>query len=109
MQNPSDYVDEYRRLLADLGCEPVVIGALAALQYRTTPRFTTDIDVLVRSLRGVADAAIQRGMIASILAAGNEFDEPYVSSWANDWAVGERWSEAQRRWLPPAARPTATT
>lgn len=41
MPDPSAYWSTYQRRLTDLGCQPVLIGALAALAYRATPRFTT--------------------------------------------------------------------
>lgn len=56
MPRPSDYWSTFEQRLTDLGAQPVLIGALAALEYRATPRLTTDVDFLVSSLRGVADA-----------------------------------------------------
>ena len=56
MPEPSDYWIDFERRLTELGAEPVLIGALAALEYRAVPRATTDVDFLVRSLDGVAAA-----------------------------------------------------
>ena len=76
MPDPSDYWSTYERRLAELGCEPVLIGALAALKYRSTPRFTTDVDFLVRSLDGVADAFRADGYDVQVMAEPGE--QPYV-------------------------------
>jgi hypothetical protein len=53
---PSDYWTEFEQRLTELGAQPVLIGALAALEYRADPRMTIDVDFLVRSLDGVAAA-----------------------------------------------------
>ena len=63
MPEPSDYWSTFQQRLAELGCEPVLIGALAALEYRLTPRFTTDVDFLVRSLDGVVAAFEASGRV----------------------------------------------
>jgi hypothetical protein len=39
-----------------LGAQPILIGALAAQEYRSEPRLTTDVDFLVMSLDGIAEA-----------------------------------------------------
>ena len=48
MPSPSDYWTDFRDQLAALGVEPVLIGALAAIEYRAEERATTDVDFLVR-------------------------------------------------------------
>jgi hypothetical protein len=53
---PSDYAAEFAERLRALGVEARLIGAHAALRYRRTPRVTTDVDFLVRSLDGIAAA-----------------------------------------------------
>ena len=169
MPNPSDYVEQFRALLTDIGAEPVGIGAFAALRYRLTPRETTDVDFLVRSLAGVAEAAESIGLdcrvisdpngdaydafirgrdargreiavdvltietdyqaeahrraidgwltvedviihkliawrtkdrddIESILATRPVLDELYIETWAAQWQVSDRWTQAQRLW-----------
>lgn len=55
MREPSDYSAEFTEYLRSLGAEPALIGALAALRYRSTPRQTTDVDFLVRELRDLPD------------------------------------------------------
>jgi hypothetical protein len=74
--SPSDSYAEFRDLLSALGVDPVGIGALAALRYRSEPRATTDADFLVRSLDGVAEAATARGFSVRVIA--DEDGEPYV-------------------------------
>jgi hypothetical protein len=73
---PADYSAEVRAILAELGLEPVLIGALAAMAYRRTPRATTDVDFLVRRVTGLADRLRQLGYEVSELREGDE--EPYV-------------------------------
>jgi hypothetical protein len=74
--DPSDYWSTYQRRLTDLGCQPVLIGALAALEYRATPRFTTDVDFLVRSLDGVPEAFREDGYDVQVMAEPGAL--PYV-------------------------------
>lgn len=76
MPDPSDYWSTFERRLAELGCEPVLIGALAALEYRATPRLTTDVDFLVRTLDGVAEAFRADGYDVQVMAEPGE--PPYV-------------------------------
>lgn len=62
MREPSDYLTEFRDLLTELGCEPVVIGALAAARFRVEPRHTIDVDFLATSLAGVARTVVNDGV-----------------------------------------------
>jgi hypothetical protein len=73
---PWDYFDRFRERLADVGAEPVVIGALAALRYRNEPRATTDVDFLVTSLDGVADALADEG--CRVRTVTDDDGAPYV-------------------------------
>ena len=59
--DPADSCRQFAELLRELGVEPVVIGALAALRYRAEPRLTTDVDFLVPDSSGLADALEARG------------------------------------------------
>lgn len=77
MPGPLDYVEQFRALLTDLGAEPVGIGAFAALRYRLVPRETTDVDFLVRSLTGVAQAAEALGL--DYRAVADEAGDPYLA------------------------------
>ncbi len=93
VHEPSDYWTEFRDELSALGLEPVLVGALAAIRYRSAQRATTDVDFLVRSLAGVrerfeglgCDVRVivhkllawrprDRDDVASILAAGHDLD-----------------------------------
>lgn len=110
---------EFQRRLAQLGFETVLIGALAALRYRASPRFTTDIDLLAWSLDGLAEAMERavdgvltledvvihkllawrtrdRDDIASILDAGHRRDDTYIWRRADAWGVLHRWESALR-------------
>lgn len=73
---PSDYSARIAEQLRALGVEAVLIGALAALRYRATPRFTTDVDFLASSLAGVAEAMAADGYEVRALQEGD--DEPYA-------------------------------
>lgn len=77
MPEPSDYWRDARDRLTALGVEPVLIGALAAAFYRQTPRATTDVDFLVRSLAGVRDAFERDGFDVQMLAEPGE--APYAA------------------------------
>lgn len=76
MPEPWDYFDAFRERLAEVGAEPVVIGALAALRYRGEPRATTDVDFLVTSLRGVAEVFADAG--CSVRTVLDDDGAPYV-------------------------------
>ncbi|CAN5537064.1 hypothetical protein BH23ACT3_BH23ACT3_23090 [soil metagenome] len=71
-----DYFDRFRERLAHVGAETVVIGALAALRYRNEPRATTDVDFLVTSLDGVADALVDAG--CRVRTVTDDDGAPYV-------------------------------
>jgi hypothetical protein len=73
---PSDYWSTFETRLAELGCRPVLIGALAAQEYRATPRFTSDVDFLVTSLDGVADVFRAAGYDVTTMA--DPGSPPYV-------------------------------
>lgn len=76
---------EFQERLRALGFEVVLIGALAALRYRLTPRVTTDIDFLARSLTGLGAALRAEGLQVTEMAEPGE--EPYVI-----FARGSGWS-----------------
>ena len=50
MRAPGDYSAQFAEYLRSLGSAPVLIGALAALEYRDAPRQTTDVDFLVKEV-----------------------------------------------------------
>jgi hypothetical protein len=66
---PSDSsAAEFRRRLGELGIPAVLIGALAANRYRQTPRLTTDIDFLARSLSGLAETMAREGFRVDVVS-----------------------------------------
>lgn len=78
MPETSDsFAADFRRRLADIGVEAVVIGAVAAARYRLTPRQTTDVDFLARSLDGLPEAMRQQGFAVHTMAEPGT-EEPYV-------------------------------
>jgi hypothetical protein len=77
VQEPSDYWAIFERRLTELGAQPILIGALAAQEYRAAPRLTTDVDFLVRSLDGIAAAFRADGYdVREMAEPGSE--SPYV-------------------------------
>lgn len=74
---PSDYSATFADRLRSLGLAPVLIGALAALRYRSTPRFTIDVDFLVPSVAGLAEAMDAEGYDVRAMTQPGE-TEPYV-------------------------------
>lgn len=77
MREPSDYSGHFAERLRSLGLDPVLIGALAANVYRLTPRLTTDVDFLTRSLVGLAAAMEADGLEVKTMAEPGE--PPYVA------------------------------
>lgn len=75
-REPADSCAEFTELLDELGVTHVVAGALAALRYRAEPRFTTDVDFLVRPRAGLADALRARGYDVETMSEPGE--EPYL-------------------------------
>lgn len=67
---------DFQERLTALGFEVVLIGALAAIRYRLTPRTTTDIDFLARSLTGMGDAL--RGLGLQVTEISEPGGQPYV-------------------------------
>jgi hypothetical protein len=76
---------EFQERLRALGFEVVLIGALAAMRYRLTPRATTDIDFLALSLTGLGLRLREQGFQVTETAEPNQ--EPYVL-----FARGSGWS-----------------
>ena len=54
----------------------MVAGALAALRYRASPRLTIDVDFVVRSVPGLADALRERGY--EVDAISEQGADPYL-------------------------------
>ena len=75
MPEPSDYWSEFAGRLERLGIEAKLIGALAAALYRATPRTTTDVDFLARSLDGLVDDLVADGYECQVMDDGGE---PYA-------------------------------
>lgn len=83
---------EFQDRLRALGFDVVLIGAMAALRYRLTPRVTTDLDFLARSLSGLSEAMREQGLHVTEMAEPG--GEPYVvfirgSGWSVDVLLAE--------------------
>lgn len=63
-------------LLDELGVDWVIAGAAATYPYRTTGRFTTDLDLLVRWDEGLPAAARSLGYDVRVMAAPD--DHPHL-------------------------------
>jgi hypothetical protein len=72
-----DFYVEFRDRLDRLGLEPVLIGALAAQRYRLAPRFTTDVDFLVRRMGDLVESMRADGFEVSVMSEPG--GEPYVA------------------------------
>ena len=72
MREPSDSAEAAAQLLEQLGARWAFIGAIAAMRYRTTPRLTVDVDVLVEPIDGLAEAFHDAGYEVSVLADAGE-------------------------------------
>ena len=78
MPDVSDYSKRAAETLRLLGADPVVIGALAALRFRSSPRETTDADFLVRAVPGIAEAFRQQDLTVKELRDGDGTPYMYV-------------------------------
>ncbi len=76
MREPSDSADAAAELLAGTGARWALIGALAALRYRDAPRLTTDVDLLVEPVDGLAEAFERAGYTVRQVADPGE--EPHM-------------------------------
>jgi hypothetical protein len=72
LPSQEEWLSRARTALEELGAEPVIAGALAALLYRSTRRETTDIDFLIRRVDGVRQALEALGLEAEELALPGE-------------------------------------
>jgi hypothetical protein len=64
-QSPSAWLASIAEIFADLAVEWTLVGALAANDYRATPRFTTDLDTM---------AAWDDRLVDRLRAAGYDVD-----------------------------------
>jgi hypothetical protein len=72
VREPSDSAASAAEILDRLGGRWAFVGALAALRYRTTPRVTTDVDVLAEAVPGLADAFSEEGYEVTVLGDAGE-------------------------------------
>lgn len=77
MREPSDYSAEFADYLKSLGGEVALIGALAAVRYRSQPRETTDVDFLVRSMHDLPARLEADGYEVKVVAEPGD-PEPYL-------------------------------
>lgn len=63
-----------------------------AIHRGEADRYLTAEDVIVHKL--IAWRPRDRDDIASILAAGHRLDTAYISHWAAEWGVADRWEKA---------------
>lgn len=72
MREPSDSADAAAKILDRVGARWAFVGAIAAMRYRSTPRLTVDVDILVEPVDGLADAFREAGYEASVFADPDE-------------------------------------
>jgi len=118
VREPSDSVASAAEVLDGLGVQWALAGAepdllqvrgkgdridvlLANVSYqeealrRALDHVITAEDVIVHKL--IAWRPRDRDNIASILEAGRQLDDDYITRWAADWDVTDRWEQARRR------------
>lgn len=76
VREPSDSAAAAAEILGRLGGRWAFVGAVAALRYRTTPRLTTDVDVLAEPVPGLPDAFEAAGYDVTVLA--EEAEDPHL-------------------------------
>lgn len=76
MREPSDSLASAAEVLDRAGGRWALMGALAAMRYRASPRMTTDVDVLAEPVEGLADAFAEAGYEVSVFA--DPGDEPHM-------------------------------
>lgn len=76
MREPSDSAAAAAEILDALGARWALMGALAAMRYRRTPRLTTDVDILVEPADGLTAAFEGAGYDVRVLADPGE--EPHM-------------------------------
>lgn len=76
MRELSDSAASAAEVFAACGGRWALVGALAALQYRATPRLTTDVDFLADNVAGLEDAFRAAGY--EVTAVADEGDPPHL-------------------------------
>jgi len=76
VREPWDSAASAAEILNGLGGRWALIGALAALRYRVTPRLTTDADILADPVDGLAQAFEAAGYTVTTIASPGE--EPHL-------------------------------
>lgn len=102
MREPSASVASAAEVFAEVGADWALIGALAALRYRATPRLTVDADFLASSTPELAPAFRSRGYDVAEVADPDEDPHLLVVRGNGDvidvlLAVVEYQAEALRR------------
>ena len=71
MREPEDSAASAAEVVASLGAQWALMGALAANRYRASPRLTTDADLLVQRVDGIERAFREAGYEVRALASGS--------------------------------------
>jgi hypothetical protein len=70
--SPSAWLASIAEIFDDLGVDWTLVGALAANRYRSTPRFTTDVDTMAEHHPGLVDRLKLAGYDVSVVADEGE-------------------------------------
>lgn len=71
-QNLSAWLESIAEVFAESGVAWTLIGALAANRYRSTPRFTTDVDALAEFDPGLVERLETAGYDVTVIADDDE-------------------------------------
>ena len=76
MRELSDSAAAAAEVLEGIGARWALIGALAALEYRSTPRLTTDVDILAEATNGMEQAFVGAGY--DVTGIADEGERPHL-------------------------------
>ncbi len=74
--DPSAWIDSIAEVLDRVGVDWTLVGALAANRYRSTPRFTTDVDIMATYDDALVTALRAAGWEVAVLADAG--DPPHL-------------------------------
>jgi hypothetical protein len=70
--DPSAWIASIAEILDEAGVEWAIVGALAANRYRSTPRFTTDLDAMASFTPDLVERLTEAGYDVTVVADAGE-------------------------------------